>query len=87
MNRVGDLPWEHIQALVDDIVTVSDDDMREAIRLLAGRARLVVEPSGAVGLAAHMTGAAGPSAGQRVLVLSGGNIDPEMYRSILGGGR
>jgi threonine dehydratase len=57
--------------------------MREAIRQLALRARLVVEPSGAAGMAAHLTGAAGPPRGQRVIVLSGGNIDPEMYRSIL----
>jgi threonine dehydratase len=83
VNRVGDLPWAHIRALVDDIVTVSDDDMREAIRQLALRARLVVEPSGAAGMAAHLTGAAGPPRGRRVIVLSGGNIDPEMYRSIL----
>jgi threonine dehydratase len=83
VNRVGDLPWAHIQALVDDIVTVSDDDMRDAIRQLALRARLVVEPSGAAGMAAHLTGVAGAPRGPRVIVLSGGNIDPEMYRSIL----
>lgn len=83
VNRVGDLPWEHIQALVDDIVTVSDQAMRDAIRQLALRARLVVEPSGAASMAAHLTGAAGPAPGSRVIVLSGGNIDPQMYRSIL----
>lgn len=83
VNRVGDLPWAHIQALVDDIVTVSDDAMRDAIRQLALRARLVVEPSGAASMAAHLTGAAGPVPGSRVIVLSGGNIDPQMYRSIL----
>jgi threonine dehydratase len=83
VNRVGDLPWEHIQALVDEIVTVSDDAMRDAIRQLALRARLVVEPSGAASMAAHLTGAAGPVPGSRVIVLSGGNIDPQMYRSIL----
>jgi threo-3-hydroxy-L-aspartate ammonia-lyase len=83
VNRVGDLPWAHIQALVDDIVTVSDDAMRDAIRQLAQHARLVVEPSGAASMAAHLTGAAGPVPGSRVIVLSGGNIDPQMYRSIL----
>ena len=87
VNRVGNLPWEHIRALVDDIVTVSDDDMREAMRQLAVRARLVIEPSGAAGMAAHLTGAAGPVRAPRVIVLSGGNVDPEQYRSILGGGR
>ncbi|HET9497771.1 MAG TPA: threonine/serine dehydratase [Candidatus Limnocylindria bacterium] len=83
VNRVGDLPWAHIQALVDDIVTVSDAAMRDAIRELTLRARLVVEPSGAASMAAHLTGAAGPVPGSRVIVLSGGNIDPQMYRSIL----
>ena len=75
-----------ISALVDEIVTVSDDAMREAIRALALRARLVVEPSGAAGMAAHLTGAAGPVRGSRVIVLSGGNVDPAMYRSILAEG-
>jgi threonine dehydratase len=87
VNRLGELPWAHIQVLVDDIVTVSDDDMREAMRQLALRARLVIEPSGAAGMAAHLTGAAGPVRAPRVIVLSGGNVDPEQYRSILAGGR
>ena len=86
VNRVGDIPWAHIKALVDDIVAVSDDDMREAMRQLAVGARLVVEPSGATGMAAHLTGAAGPVRAPRVIVLSGGNVDPDQYRSILGGG-
>jgi len=86
VNRLGNLPWEHIRALVADIVTVSDEEMREAMRQLAEQARLVVEPSGAAGMAAHLSGAAGPSGGQRVIVLSGGNVDPEQFRSILAGG-
>ncbi|RPH34605.1 MAG: pyridoxal-phosphate dependent enzyme, partial [Chloroflexi bacterium] len=57
--------------------------MREAIRELALRARLVIEPSGAASMAAHLTGAAGASGGQRVVFLIGGNTAPEMYRSIL----
>jgi len=83
VNRVGDIPWRHITALVDEIVTVSDKAMEEAIRQLAVRARLVVEPSGAVPLAAHLTGAAGDPGGGRVLLLSGGNVDPAQYRAIL----
>jgi threonine dehydratase len=86
VNRIGDLPWAHIQALIDDIVTVSDDAMRDAIRQLALRSRLVVEPSGAASMAAHLTGAAGAHRGSRVIVLSGGNIDPQLYRSILSEG-
>jgi threonine dehydratase len=83
VNRVGDIPWAHILAFVDEIVTVSDDHMRDAIRELAQRARLVVEPSGAASMAAHLTGVAGTPRGSRVIVLSGGNIDPDLYRSIL----
>jgi threonine dehydratase len=83
VNRIGDIPWAHIRALVDEIVTVSDDQMRDAIRELAQRARLVVEPSGAASMAAHLTGAAGTPRGPRVIVLSGGNIDPDLFRSIL----
>jgi threonine dehydratase len=87
VNRLGNLPWAHIKELVDEIVTVSDDDMREAMRQLALRARLVIEPSGAASMAAHLTGAAGSMHAPRVIVLSGGNVDPEQYRSILAGGR
>ena len=83
VNRVGNLPWEHIQALVDGIVTVSDESMREAIRQAARRARLVLEPSGAVPLAAHLSGALGPVRGPRVLVLSGGNVDPALFAEVM----
>lgn len=85
VNRIGDIPWQHMKALVDEIVAVPDAAMRDAIRELSLRARLVVEPSGAASMAAHLTGVAGPSRGPRVIVLSGGNIDPQMYRSILAG--
>jgi threonine dehydratase len=46
----------------------------------------VVEPSGAASMAAHLAGAAGPVRGSRVIVVSGGNVDPQMYRSILSEG-
>lgn len=83
VNRLGNLPWEHIRALVEGMVAVSDDSMREAMRQAARRARLVVEPSGAVPLAAHLTGALGPMRGPRVLVLSGGNVDPGLFAEVL----
>ncbi len=83
VNRIGDLPWEHLRVLVDGIVTVSDESMREAIRQAARRARLVLEPSGAVPLAAHLAGALGPVRGPRVLVLSGGNVDPALFAEVM----
>jgi threonine dehydratase len=84
---VGELPWEHIRAHVDDIVTVTEEEIREAVRVLAGRARLVAEPSGAVATAAYLFGKVPQPAGRTVCVVSGGNVDPEAYAAILRGER
>ena len=51
-TRVGELPWAHIQALVDDVVTVSEESIVAAMRWLAETTKLIVEPSGAVAIAA-----------------------------------
>ncbi len=53
-NSLGPLPFEHLLRYLDGIVTVSEDEMAEAMRQLARRARLVVEPSGAAAMAAHL---------------------------------
>jgi threonine dehydratase len=82
---VGELPWEHIRARVDDIVTVSEEEIREAVRVLAARARLVAEPSGAVATAAYLFGRLPQPTGRTVCVVSGGNVDPEAYAAILRG--
>lgn len=63
-----------IEELVDDIVTVDDQQTTEAVALLLERAKLLVEPSGAVTVAALLSGAARP-VGRTVAVLSGGNVD------------
>jgi threonine dehydratase len=81
-TRVGALPWEHLQALVDDIVTVGEDEIRAAVRQLAVRSRLVAEPSGAAATAAHLF-RDGLPAGPRVAVVSGGNVDPAVLAAIL----
>jgi threonine dehydratase len=84
-QSLGRLPFEHLRRFVDEIVTVSEDDMLDAIRQLAGRARLVVEPSGAAAMAAHISGSA-PQADDdnaRVVVISGGNVDPRRFAEIL----
>jgi threonine dehydratase len=80
---VGELPWEHIRAHVDDIVTVSEAEIRAAVRVLAGRARLIAEPSGAVATAAYLFRRARLPTGPTVSVVSGGNIDPRDYAGIL----
>jgi threo-3-hydroxy-L-aspartate ammonia-lyase len=87
VERVGALPFAHMRALVADIVTVTEDEMITAVRLLAHQARLIAEPSGAAAVAACLFHAAElPAAGTRVAVLSGGNIDPELLASILAAG-
>jgi len=86
-NSLGPLPFEHLRRYMDEIVTVSEDEIAEAVRELAFRARLVVEPSGAVGMAAERSDAAARTDDddQRVIVVSGGNIDPDFFRHILAG--
>jgi threonine dehydratase len=83
--RPGDVPFEIIKDVVDDVVTVTDDDIARAILVLLERAKLVVEPAGAVGVAAILTGkveASGPTAS----ILSGGNIDPLLLQRVVAHG-
>lgn len=69
------LTYEHVQALVDQLVTVDEEQISRAVLLLLERCKWVVEPAGAVPLAALLAGAV-PGQGPVVLVLSGGNVDP-----------
>jgi len=80
--RPGDLNFPIIRDLVDDIVTVSDDDVARSLLVLLERAKLVVEPAGAVGVAAIMSGAVRDT-GRTVVLLSGGNIDPLMMERVI----
>ena len=73
--------WEHARELVDEAVAVPLHDVREAVRLLAGRARVVAEGAGALALAA-----AQGREGQVVCIVSGGNIDAGVLAEILGSG-
>ncbi len=84
-NSLGPLPFVHLRAFMERIVTVSEDEIADAMRQLAVRARLVVEPSGAVGMAAHLSGRLPADDGPRAIVISGGNVDTELYMRILGG--
>ncbi|QCQ16475.1 MULTISPECIES: threonine ammonia-lyase [Microbacterium] len=83
--RPGDVPFEIIRELVDEVVTVGEDDIARAILMLLERAKLVVEPAGAVGVAALMTGKISAS-GPLVTVLSGGNIDPLLLQRVISNG-
>ena len=84
VEQVGMLPFAHLRELVTDIVTVTEDEMLAAVRLLAKQARLIAEPGGAAAVAAWLFHAAElPAASRPVAVLSGGNIDPELLMHIL----
>jgi threonine dehydratase len=85
VSPVGDLPWAHIQEYVDDVVTVSEDAIRLAMRRLALETRLVAEPSGATAVAAYLETADQLPTGPAVAVLSGGNVDPALLTEVLSG--
>ena len=76
------LTFAHVQALVDDVVTVTDEEIGRAFILLLERAKAVVEPSGAVGLAALLAGRI-PGSGPVAVVLSGGNVDSLMLTRLV----
>ncbi len=70
-----DLTLAHVRAYVDDVITVTEEEISRAVLLLLERAKAVVEPAGAVGLAAILAGKIAGT-GPAVAVLSGGNVDP-----------
>jgi threonine dehydratase len=86
-QALGVRTFAHLRALLDGIVVVDEDEIAAAVRIVAEEARLVVEPSGALGIAALRFHAreAGleDAAGPVVCVVSGGNVDPERYRAYL----
>lgn len=79
--QLGALPFAHIRNFVQDIVTVSEEQIAEAMRRIAREARLVAEPSGAVAAGGALALDLDPKT--TVAVLSGGNVDLEGYAAIL----
>jgi len=75
VRQVSDLTLAHVRAYVDEVVTVTEEEISQAVVLLLERAKAVVEPAGAVGVAALLAGKI-PGTGPAVAVLSGGNVDP-----------
>src|SRR5206468_6273156 len=83
VKRPGDLTLDLLRHWVDDVVTVAEDDVVEAMVLLMEKAKLVVEGAGAVGVAALLGGQVAPApTGTTVVVLSGGNVDGELLASV-----
>ena len=80
---IGTMTFEHIRRYVDDIVTVSEDEIMRAARILAQNAKTVAEPSGAVATAAWLFHRDSlPPSNLTVAVISGGNIDPGLLQQI-----
>lgn len=77
--------FAQVRATVDDMLTVSESEIRAAVRFLVQRLKLVVEPTGAIPLALLFSGRLGEIRGKRVgLILSGGNVDASVLCEILG---
>ncbi len=76
--RPGNITFAHIQKFADEVVTVGEDDIAQAVAWLFRHAKLVVEPSGAVTTAAARLGL-GHAKGTVVAVVSGGNVAPEAF--------
>jgi threonine dehydratase len=81
--EIGHLTFAHHERHLDEVVLVEDEAMKRAMRQLLDRAKLVAEPSGAITAAAVMEGAVTWTA-PTVVVLSGGNIEWDGLRQIMG---
>ncbi len=79
---VSELTLAHAQLYVDEVVTVTEEEISQALLLLLERAKAVVEPSGAVGLAAVLAGKV-PGRGAACCILSGGNVDPLLLMKLM----
>ena len=83
--RPGELTFPVVKQLVDEVVTVDEDDLAKAVLHLLERTKLVVEPAGAAAVAAILAGSV-PATGPTVAVVSGGNIDPLLLQRIIANG-
>lgn len=83
VEQVGELPFAHIEELVSDIVTVTEEEMLRAMGTLAAGAGLVAEPAGAASVAACLYHGDKLPGGGRVAVVSGGNVDPALLARVV----
>jgi len=82
MREVSDLTLEHVRNYVDEVVLVTEEEISQALLLLLERAKAVVEPGGAVSLAAVLAGEV-PGDGPVCAILSGGNVDPALLMKLI----
>jgi threonine dehydratase len=85
VSKPGALNFDIIRDAVDEVVTVAEDDIARALLMLLERAKLVVEPAGAVAVAAILSGKV-TATGPTVAILSGGNIDPLLMQRVISHG-
>jgi len=82
-QSIGPINFEHIRAYVDDIITVTEDEIHQAMKYLSANNATVAEPSGAVATAGFIFHAKEiPQTMQNVAIISGGNIEPEMLEKL-----
>ncbi len=84
-QSLGNITFEHVRKYVDAIVAVTDDEIKQAMRQLLFAGRIMAEPSGAVTTAAAMFHASEIPPGTTVAVVSGGNMEPQLFKDILTG--
>ena len=82
-QSIGPINFEHIRRFVDDIITVSEDEIRQAMKYLSANPATIAEPSGAVATAGFIFHAAElPKTKVNVAIISGGNIEPVMHKEL-----
>jgi threonine dehydratase len=82
-NSVGPVNFEIIRKYVDDVITIPDDDIIPMMRYFFERMKIVVEPTGAVAPAAMMKNSLKLSGKKLCAMISGGNVDPELFKKVL----
>ena len=82
LRAPSELTLAHVRAYVDDVVTVTEEEISTAVLLLLERTKALVEPAGAVGLAALLAGKVGGT-GPVTTILSGGNVDPLLLLKLI----
>ncbi len=85
VTAVGKLNWKHVVELVDDVVTVTEAQIEDAVRRITWQSKLVTEPSGAVAAAGYLAHPGVCGQGPAVAVVSGGNVEPAVLSAILAG--
>ena len=78
----GVVTWQVVSRLVDEVVTVTDEQIVDAMRFAFERLKLVIEPSGAVGIAAVRAGLVG--GGRIGVIVSGGNVGADRFAELIG---